>query len=106
MHVEHVFFIDARENPRWKVVLQKEVRSRRVHGSMGAFQDAGMFAIGEDAEHEGLRVPEVIPEENPAQLQTRRNVQRKDAFVPWIQQTDTRDENLGESGTSSEEDDN
>ena len=103
MHVEQVFFADARENPGWKVVLRKEVRSRRVHGNVGAIEDRGMFAMGEDVEHEGLRAPEIILEENAAPLPTRRNIRREDALAQWLEEVPVGDHDLGESGTSSEE---
>lgn len=103
MHVEQVFFADAREEPRWKVILRKEVRGRRVSGNMGAFEDGGMFSMGEDVEHEGLRAPEVILEENSAALETGRRIRREDAFAQWLEEVHVEDQNLGESGTSSEE---
>jgi len=34
--------------------------------NVGDAENGGMFAMGEDVEHEGLRAPAVVPEENPA----------------------------------------
>lgn len=105
MHVEQIFFANAREDPGWKVVLRKEVRSRRIHGSMGAFEDGGMFLVTEDVEHEGLRALEVILEENAPELPTGRAVRREDAFVHWRPETVEGEFDLGDSGTSEEEED-
>ena len=104
MHVEQVFFADAREDPSWKVVLRREVQSRRVHENMGAFEEDGIFSIGEDPEHEGLRTPEIILEENRAPLPTGRTIQRENAFEDWTEERPTMDANLGKSGSSSNED--
>ena len=103
MHVEQVFFAHAREDPGWKVVLRKEVRSRRVHGNMGAFEDGGMFSMGENDDHEGLRAPEIIPEENAAALPTGRRIVREEAFAQWLEEGPLADQDLGELGTSSDE---
>ena len=105
MHVEQIFFADAREDPGWKVILRREVRSRRVHGNVGAFEDRGIFYVGEDVEQEGLRVPKDIPEENRAQLMTGRTIRHEDAYIQWLDQGRTGHEDLGESSTSDEEED-
>ena len=76
-----------------------------MHGNIGAFEDGGIFYVGEDVEHEGLYVLEDIPEENRAQLIIGRTIRREDAYVQWLDQGCTGHEDLGESGTSDEEED-
>jgi hypothetical protein len=105
MHVEQVFFVDAEEDPGWKVVLRKEIRGRRVYGNVGASQDAGLFVVGDDEDHEGLRIPEVIPEAQEAPLGTGRNIRREETLAKWLAQVPEPDLDLGESGSSSEAED-
>jgi len=64
-----------------------------------------MFAIGEDEDHEGLRVPEVIPEVNEAPLRSGRNIRRQDAIADFLAEVPVPDLDVGESGSSSEEED-
>ena len=85
------------------MVLRKEVRSRRVHGDLGAFQDRGMFSMGQDAEHEGLCIPEGHDDVNRAPLHTGRAVRREDVFPAWLDEGVVAEPDLGESGTSSDE---
>lgn len=105
MHVDQVFFADAKEEPGWKVILRNElIRGQRVVGNFGAVQVAGMFGMDDDADHEGLRTPKVILEENDAPLPTRRTVRREDAIVERLDEIPEVDLQVGESGSSSEED--
>lgn len=84
MHVEQVYFMDAIEDPSWKVVLRKEIRGQRMHGSLGAFEDSGIFVVGDDENHEGLCVLEIIPKAQEAPLPTKRNIRREDTLTKWL----------------------
>ena len=102
MHVQQVFFIDAREDPGWKIVLRKEVRGQRMCQDDGPVEDNGMFAVGDDAEHEGLRAPEVIPEENDTPLRTGRTINSEQVAAHWVGAAPLPDLDLRKSGASSE----
>ena len=104
MHVDQVYFVDAREDPGWKIVLRKEIRGQRVYGSMASAEQEGMLAMGEDSNHEGLRAPEVIPEENRDRLPKGRTIRRDEASVESLGDMEPPDLDLGESGSSSEDD--
>lgn len=104
MYVEQVFFVDAREEPGWKVIMRKEVRGRRVHGTVGAEDACPMFDMGADIQHEGLVFGAVVREENPPRATTGRTVRRHDVFSEqeeeeWL----VLDRDLGESETSSDD---
>jgi len=45
----------------------------------------------------------VVLEENPAQLPTGRTIRREDIFVQWQEQAPVQEPELGELGTSEEE---
>jgi len=49
MHIEQVFFADAKDEPRWKIVLRKEVQGRQVYGHEGASEEGQFFVVGQDA---------------------------------------------------------
>ena len=104
MHVEQVYFVEAREDPGWKIVLRKDIRGQRVYGNMGTIQDAGMLAMGNDEQHEGFCAPETIPEENGPRLPTGRSINRDEAGLQSVEDLPLPDLDLGESGSSSEED--
>jgi hypothetical protein len=76
-----VFYANDRENPGWKVVLQKEVRGKCVHDTVGLEEAGSMFATGQDVEFEGLRAPETVAEENPPAMRTGKNFQREDVYA-------------------------
>lgn len=102
MHVAQVFYSDARGEPGWKIVLRKEVRGKRVHENVGVEEAAGIFDAGMDGDHEGLRPPAVVFEENPDPSRTGRNIQREDAFAEWIEEPNAvYDGNVGDAGSSS-----
>jgi len=81
MHVEQVYFVDAREDPGWKIVLHKEIRGRRMYGDYGVNDEDGMFVIGDDTEHEGLCPAPVIAEKNEAPIPTGRILRRDEALA-------------------------
>jgi len=55
-----------------------------------------------DGDHEGLRPPAVVSEENPDPSRTGRNIQREDTFAEWIEEPNAvYDGNVGDSGSSS-----
>lgn len=68
------FFSDEEDEPGWKVVLQTEVRGRRIDNKMEEEAEVEMFAMGADADFVGLRAPEIIAEGNPDPLPTSRNI--------------------------------
>lgn len=74
MHCEQVFYVDARGDPGWKIVLRKEVRGKRIHEDVGAAKARTLFSIGNDMDHEGLQRAEANPGDNWAPLPTRRNI--------------------------------
>jgi len=95
-----VYFADAREEPGWKVILRKEVRGRRVYGNHSVSEDGPLFAIGEDDDHEGLRAPEHVAEDNPGRVETSRVVREEEAVL--LDDWNLGDRDLGESGSSSD----
>lgn len=102
MHIDQVYYVDARDEPGWKVVFwRKEVRGRRVYGSVGDSKDGPMFAIGKDEDHEGLRPPIQVSEENPGRAATERVVRPEEAML--YEDWGVEDQDLGESGSSSDE---
>jgi hypothetical protein len=58
-----VYYADAQESPRWKIVLRKDVRGRHVSGEAGGAEEEGLFAMGRDADHEALPVDHISLEE-------------------------------------------
>jgi len=74
INCDQVFFSDAKDEPRWKVVLRTEVRGRRVDTEMEAREETEMFQMGDNADFEGLRTSTAIPEMNPKPLSTGRNI--------------------------------
>ena len=66
MHIDQVFFSPDPQNPGWKVVLRKEVRSRRVEAHIDQEADEGFLSIGADNDFSGLRAPENIDETIPS----------------------------------------
>ena len=76
-----------------------------MQGTVGSVEDAGMFVIGDDVLHEGLHVQAVIPEVPEAPLPTGRNIRREDTVDAWLARVQEPELDLGESGSSSEEED-
>lgn len=101
MHIDQGFFADAKEEPGWKVIFQKEVRGRRVYGGVGASEQGPLFTVEQDAEHEGLRAPEVVPEENPQRPPTERVVREDEGTL--LDDWEVVDCDVEEFGSSSEE---
>jgi hypothetical protein len=96
--VDQVFFCDAHDEPGWKLVLQKEIRAKRIFQSVGVVEDEGMFHTGRDADHE-------VPEFDPPPMRTGRNLRREDAFGPFQEENIVFDRDVGGSGTSSSDED-
>jgi hypothetical protein len=67
IHCQQVYFSDDEEELGWKVVMRTEVRGRRVDNETGDEEEPQMFAMGQDAEYEGLQVgtevPHILPHE-------------------------------------------
>jgi len=100
MHIDQMYFADAREEPGWKVILCKEVRGQRVYGNHGVSKDRPLFAIGEDDDHEGLCAPEHVAKDNPRRVETGRVVCEEEAVL--LDDWNLKDRDLGESGSSSD----
>lgn len=98
-----VYYADARETPGWKVVLRKEVRGRRISRDLDVVEPEGLFAMGRDADHEGLPVEEDVLEENRGQLPTGHNIRREEVIAPIQDDWEFVARDLGDSGSSSEE---
>ena len=105
MHINQVFFCDSEEEPGWKVILRKEVRGRRVVGTVGVDEGTGLFQVGRDINHAALQPPSIILEENPEAAQSGRRVRREDLLPEWIDdQNVVYDGDVGDSRPSSEDD--
>jgi hypothetical protein len=105
VHVDQVFFCDAHDEPGWKLVLRKEVRGKRIFQTVGAAQDEGMFHIGQDEDHEGLRPRTDVPEFDLPPVRIGRNLRRQDAFGPFGEENIVFDRDVGGSGSSSSDED-
>jgi len=55
IHCQQVFFSDDEDEPGWKVVLRTEVRGRRVDIGTEEEEEPQMFAMGRNADFEGLQ---------------------------------------------------
>ena len=98
-----VYYVDAREIPGWKVVLRKEVRGRRISRDLDVVEQEGLFAMGRDADHKSLAVDEDGLEENRRQLPTGHNIRREEVLAPIPDNWEFVARDMGESGSSSEE---
>jgi hypothetical protein len=87
-----VYYAEACETPSWKVVLRKEV-----------VEPEGLFAMGRDADHEGLPIDEDVLEKNHGQLPTSHNIRRQEVFASIVDDWEFVARDVGESGSLSEE---
>jgi hypothetical protein len=101
--VEQVFYADAHGEPGWKIVL-REVRGKRIFQTVGVPEASGIFALGQDVDHEGLCPPREVPKEDPRPSRTGRNLRRQEAFGPFQEEDVVFDRDVGGSGSSSEDD--
>jgi len=62
-HCDQGFFGAAPESPGWRVILRREIRSRRVDNSTSENVESLLFSRGRDTDYEGLRPPELISED-------------------------------------------
>ena len=56
IHCQQIFFLDDEDQPGWKVVLQTEVRGRRVDIHGEEEEEPKIFGMGRDADYEGFQV--------------------------------------------------
>jgi hypothetical protein len=98
-----VYYAEACETPSWKVVLRKEVRGRRISGALDVVEPEGLFAMGRDADHEGLPIDEDVLEKNHGQLPTSHNIRRQEVFASIVDDWEFVARDVGESGSLSEE---
>jgi hypothetical protein len=104
VHVEQVFYADAYGEPGWKLVLRKEVRGKRIFQNVGVSDEGGIFAQGQDIDHEGLRPPREVPEVDPHPNRVGRTLRRHEAFGPLLEEDVLFDRDVGASGSSSDKD--
>jgi hypothetical protein len=101
IHVEQVFYADTHGEPGWKLVLQKEVKEKRIFLNVGVLEENGMFVLGQDFDHDGLRPPRQVPKEDL--LPTSRNLCRDEAFGPLQEEHVVFNRDVGASGSSSDD---
>lgn len=87
VHVEQVFFYDAHDEPRWKLVQRKEVQSKQIFQAASVAEDQRMFQTGYDVDHEGLRSVAEVPEVDPPTRQMGRTLRREDAMGHFMKRT-------------------
>jgi hypothetical protein len=103
IHIEQVYYANEREEPSWRVVLRKEVRGRQITREVHEAEEEGLFAMGRDADHAGLPVEVVIPEEIRPRAQTGRNIRREDIFGDTGEDWEFLERDVGESSSSLED---
>jgi hypothetical protein len=103
LHIEQVYYADAHEEPRWRIVLRREVHGQRISGEDGVAEAEGLFEMGGDVDHEGLLIPKIIIEENRRTLCTGRNIHLKEVFEPTRDDWKFLKRDVGDSGSSSNE---
>ena len=79
------------------------MRGRRISRDLDVVEPEGLFAMGRDADHEGLPVEEDVLEENRGQLPTGHNIRREEVIAPIQDDWEFVARDLGDSGSSSEE---
>ena len=100
---DQVFFSDDEDECGWKVVLQTEVRGRRIDNDMEEAKEAEIFRMGANNDFGGLSATSdnVEPDEDP--LPTRRDIDMNDILGEGVDEASLFfDRDVGES---SEEDD-
>lgn len=83
--------------------MRKEVWGWRVYENIGGDDIGPLFAPGRDADLEGLRAPNALSEEPPEHIQTGRTIRCKEVLHTPIDDFEVFDQNLGESGSFSDE---
>ena len=84
-------------------MLRKEVRGKRIFQSVGVAEESGTFAPGQDDDHEALRPPREVPEEDPRPPKTGRNLHHQEAFGPFQEEDVVFDRDVGASRSSSDD---
>jgi len=79
-HCEQVFFSDTLKLVGWRVVLQREVRGRRMDNLTSESGTPLLFERGRDDNFEGLRAPEIISEDIQSRQGGGTVLQRQDVF--------------------------
>jgi len=75
------------------------VRGKRVH-NLNEEEGFSMFSRRTDSDYEGLRLPEVIPEDILNQPQTTREIRQEDVFQHTEVEVELFNRDLGESSNS------
>ena len=83
--------------------MKKEVRGRRISRDVDVVDPEGLFAMGRDADHEGLPIDEDVLEENRGELPTGHNIRREEVIAPISDDWEFVARDVGESGSSEEE---
>ena len=73
--------MNAREAPGWKIVLRKEVRSRRILPEGSKESNAPLFTMGNDEDCEGLRLERELQEGQQEAVGTGHDVLLEEVFV-------------------------
>ena len=60
-----------------------------------------MIQSSQDADHEGLKTPAEVPENDPPPMRRGRSLRRKDAFGPYHDEYNIFDRDVGASRSSS-----
>ena len=103
INCNQVFFSDDDEEPGWKVVLQTEVRGRRVDSEKEDEEESELFRVGENSEFEGLRATVVTDNENAVPIRTGRNIGLNEVIRQRTEEPSSfYDRDLGESSENEE----